>query len=98
VALIGGAKDHLPAVRAVTDVEWDPSRVAVDMERILGWPELTAFPRVVERLRAHKGEVNEPALRHAMEKEVCLLLHELAERGALFRDGRGIWRYDGRGR
>lgn len=98
VARVGAPTDLLPAVEVITDPEWDPNRTAVDMERILWWPGLDAFPGMVTRLRSYRGSVNSPEVRASMGQVVRRLLHELRQRGVLRRDLNGAWRYDGRGR
>jgi hypothetical protein len=98
LAPLGAPTDVLPALRVVTDEEYDPCMVGVDAERILGWPGLDAFPEVVARLREWVGTPVTEAMRHAVRQIVQQALYELVGRGALRRDlmRGGAWRYDRR--
>jgi hypothetical protein len=100
MAPCGTSRDEFPAIRVSDGPEWNPSRIVVEMEHILGWPGLDAFPALEARLRGHYYEAITPGLLEHMRQEVIQAFYELRQRGALFRDvmREGAWRYDGRGR
>jgi hypothetical protein len=98
----GAPGDEVPAIRVSVGPECAPSRIVAEVERILGWPGLDAFPAVMARLREWINTPGTYEARAAMRHIVDMALMALVSRGALFRVHDvlrgGAWRYDGRGR
>ncbi|MFA4971168.1 MAG: hypothetical protein WC683_01050 [bacterium] len=85
IAPLGMNTAEIPAVVVVSDPETDPYRLAVDMERIAGWPGLAAFKPISDEAQRCIGLPMTSDVVERMRRAVQHLLLGLVQLGALRR-------------